>query len=286
MSRHRFSPSTCRLDFAGSPATVTVPATTVWTDPDRVREVDAAIVGPDPDLAGWLAAMDGQIDPERGRLGLHGRVLTQLVEGEPVMIVGVTGADGSGTWSQVLARWQPSPGSDGGYPGWVPSAHLAGAGAATGPDAAAPAAAGPAAAAPAAAGPAAEPAGSVTHHEEHPALGLAREHLGLRYLWGGLTPLGLDCSGLVHHTWRRLGLMVPRDAYAQAKASSPVPLDDVRSGDLYFFAHPGRRIHHVGIVVSRRRMVHASETGGVLVEEELASDRLETLVAAGRLPSP
>ncbi len=63
-------------------------------------------------------------------------------------------------------------------------------------------------------------------------------------------------------------------------------LDAVRPGDLYFFARPGRRIHHVGIVVRPGRMVHASETGGVLVEEDLPADRVATLVAAGRLPMP
>ena len=287
MSHQPLPPAPHHRELTASGAVVTAPATTVWSGPDRARHVDAAIVGPQPDLNAWLAAMDGQSDPELGRLGLHGRVLTQLVEGEPVTVIGV---DSTSPWSQVLAPWQPSPGSRGGYPGWVPSAHLDGPGAVPRPDAARPPGARtPAArlppARPSAAGPAAEPGRGDTDDEEHPALGLAREHLGLPYLWGGLTPLGLDCSGLVHLTWRRLGIVVPRDAWAQAEAATAVDLGDVRSGDLYFFAHPERRIHHVGIVVSPGRMVHASETGRVLVEEELATDRLETLVGAGRLPS-
>lgn len=290
VSQHPSPPPRRQPDLAASRATVCVRATTVWTGPDRARAVDAPMVGAHPDLVGWLAAMDEQADPEQGRLGLHGRVLTQLVEGEPVTIVGISsagdrdGADGAGTWSQILAPWQPSPGSDGGYPGWVPSAHLGTTASVLGTDAAA-----PSGAAPTVAGPLAEPGAarsSASGSGEHPALPLAREHLGLRYLWGGLTPLGLDCSGLVHHTWRRLGVVVPRDAYAQAEASSPVAVNEVQSGDLYFFAHPDRRIHHVGIVVSRGRMLHASETGGVLVEEDLTPDRLATLVAAGRLPAP
>ena len=229
------SPSARHLDPTASvvisTAIVTVAATTVWAGPDLTRDVDAPMVGPDADLAAWLTAMDAQTDPQRGRLGLHGRVLTQLLLG-----VGLTDL-----------RLD--------------------------------------AVAPAAAGPRPEPLGDATDKHEHPGLGLAREHLGLRYLWGGLTPLGLDCSGLVHHTWRRLGGVVPRDAYAQAEACEPVELGAERSGDLYFFARPGARIHHVGIVVSPGRMVHASETGGV-VEEELAPDRRETLVAAGRLSTP
>lgn len=285
MSQPSFSPSTRHLDLAASTASppasstaivtaiVTVAATTVWTGADRARDVDALMIAPDPDLAAWLAAMDGQPDPELGRLGLHGRVLTQLLEGEPVTVVG---ADETGAWSQVLAPWQPSPGSAGGYPGWAPSAHLL----TTSPDSTRDAAG------PMATGPLAEPVGDRADDQEHPALALAREHLGLRYLWGGLTPLGLDCSGLVHHTWRRFGIVVPRDAYAQAEACEPVELGAERSGDLYFFAHPGARVHHVGIVVNPGRMLHASETGRVVVEEPLRDDRLETLVAAGRLPAP
>jgi cell wall-associated NlpC family hydrolase len=115
---------------------------------------------------------------------------------------------------------------------------------------------------------------------------LAREHLGVPYLWGGVTPLGFDCSGLVHHTWRRFGRVVPRDSWAMALAADPVPLDAVRPGDLYFFARDGRRIHHVGIVVAPGAMIHASETGEVVVEEALDDDRLDALVAAGRLVAP
>lgn len=320
------------------PAVVSVPVTTVWIAPDRPRSVDAAIVADLPDAVAWVAALDadaargtgaaggtgvgpgseadaeaasvddnagGDSDSDSdtdseagGRLGLHGRVETQLVEGEPVLVVG---HDPSGAWAQVLAPWQPSPKSPLGYPGWVPAAHLSTTTPAastaskepSGPTASetdGQAASGEVDARPG--DPASGPVATVdldsldSLDAEHPALALAREHLGLPYLWGGLTPLGLDCSGLVHHTWRRFGIVVPRDAYAQAESATPVALDAVEPGDLYFFGHPGKRIHHVGIVVSPGRMVHASETGAVLVEENLGPDRLATLVAAGRLPHP
>lgn len=266
---------------------VRVPVTTVWSTPGSPRPVDAAIVADQPDAVAWLAAMDadaasdGAVDDgtRAGRLGLHGLVETQLVEGEPVV---VTELDDTGRWAHVVAPWQLSPKDDRGYPGWVPLAHLApltpgsrvvgperaetpstpetGSASSVDPD---------------------EPGDSV-----HPALTEARSHVGLPYLWSGLTPLGFDCSGLVLHTWRGLGVVVARDAYAQADFATPVPLDAVQPGDLYFFARAGARIHHVGIVVRPGRMVHASETGGVLVEEDLPAERLDTLVAAGRLPMP
>ena len=258
--------------IAATSALVSVPVTTMWIGPDSPREVDAPITAGMPDAAAWVAALDAHPDHDEsgdGRLGLHGRIESQLVEGEPVVVIGT---DETGAWSHVVAPWQLSPKNVAGYPGWVPSSHL------TVADTEAPSgveAPGP----PATVDPAQLDA-------EHPALALAREHIGLLYLWGGLTPLGLDCSGLVHHSWRRFGIVVPRDAYAQADFAAPVSTDTVEPGDLYFFARPGRRIHHVGIVVRPGRMVHASETGGVLVEEDLTADRLDTLVAAGRLPRP
>ncbi|WP_404393457.1 C40 family peptidase [Humibacillus xanthopallidus] len=256
--------------------TVSVPVTTLWVGPDSPRPVDAPVLRDRPDAVAWLAALDAHADDDEsgaGRLGLHGRVESQLLHGEPVTVVGAHGtdpADPSGRWARVVAPWQRSPKDDRGYPGWVPAAHLT-----------------PVEGAPAAVTPP-EAADTLTRLGalDHPAVLLARQHIGLRYLWCGISPLGFDCSGLVLHTWRQFGLVVARDAYAQADTAEPVALDAVQSGDLYFFARPGRRIHHVGIVVRPGRMVHASETGGVLVEEDLPPERLATLVAAGRLPHP
>ena len=249
---------------------VRVPVTTVWSTPESPRPVDAAIVADEPDAAAWLAALDADAGSETGgRLGLHGLVESQLVDGEPVI---VTELDGSRRWAHVVAPWQLSPKDERGYPGWVPVAHLAPLTPGTqvlGPE------------------PVETPVPETgTDAAEHPALAEARSHLGLPYLWSGLTPLGFDCSGLVLHAWRRLGVVVARDAYAQADFATPVPVDSVQPGDLYFFARPGARIHHVGIVVRPGRMIHASETGGALVEEDLSAERRTTLVAAGRLPMP
>ena len=258
---------------------VRVPVTTVWSTPNSAREVDAAIVADEPDAVAWLAALDADAgadvsdgaEEDGGRLGLHGRVESQLLIGEPVV---VTEIDESGTWAHVVAPWQLSPKDDRGYPGWVPLAHLA------------PVTPGTRVVGPEPFTDSPEATTGPADDAVHPAVAEARSHLGLPYLWSGLSPLGFDCSGLVHHTWRGLGVVVARDAYAQADFATPVPLESVQPGDLYFFARPGARIHHVGIVVRPGRMVHASETGGVLVEEDLPADRLATLVAAGRLPMP
>ncbi len=119
----------------------------------------------------------------------------------------------------------------------------------------------------------------------------ARGFLGVRYLWGGTSAWGVDCSGLVHLCWRSQGVLLPRDAHDQAASPrvEPVPLDAVRPGDLYFFARPGERIYHVGFVTSpvaadgTRWMLHAPEGGELIEDVPLAPHRLETLVSAGRV---
>ena len=222
---------------------VSVPVTTLWTSPNAPRPVDASAIADPPDPTRWLAILDARPDEDEtgnGRLGLHGRVDTQAVSGEPVVPISDVTDDG---WVRVVCPWQPSRLDARGYPGWVRRSHL---------EERASAAAEPG-----------RPVGDAPSGAD--VLTLAREHLGLPYLWGGTSPLGLDCSGLVHAVWRRFGVVVPRDADDQEAAAYPVAVGDERPGDLYFFAHPGRPVHHVGIVSAPGRMLHAPETGRGIV---------------------
>lgn len=255
---------------------VDVPVTTLWTSPDAPRPVDAPLVAARPDVTRWLAALDAHADDPRGtdgdgRLGLHGRVHTQLVAGEPVHVLGARG----NAWSEVVCPWQPSSTDPRGYRGWLPTAHLA---APRGADEGRPTE-------DLASGPGESEAGaSARESTVHPALVLARRHLGLPYLWGGMSPAGLDCSGLVHLVWRELGVVVPRDADDQQDSVVPIDLGDEAPGDLYFFAQPGTaRAHHVGIVVEPGVMIHAPESGRGICEEALGASRRDTLSGAGRV---
>lgn len=249
---------------------VNVAVTTVWASPDSPRPVDEAAVADHPDPVAWLAALDARaLDDElgHGRLGLHGRMHTQALAGEPVVVVAEPSArSGHGGWVEVACPWQPSARDPRGYPGWARRAHLipddTGAHEAPPPD---------------------ESWSLGAQEAQQPILAFARQHLGLPYLWGGMSPLGLDCSGLVHLAHREVGSIVPRDAKDQQDACAPVRLDDVRPGDLYFFAHPGRAAHHVGIVTGPGRMIHAPQTGREVVEERLTAVRWATLGGAGRL---
>mgnify|MGYP001952876170 CR=1 FL=1 len=120
-------------------------------------------------------------------------------------------------------------------------------------------------------------------------LAVASRLLDVTYVWGGVSPYGIDCSGLVHLAWRRFGVRLPRDADDQAAATTSLPLGTERPGDLYFFARPGKAIHHVGMVTARpgpgddRRMLHACYTKRRVLEERLPAERTATLVGAHRV---
>src|SRR5712692_2261735 len=99
----------------------------------------------------------------------------------------------------------------------------------------------------------------------------ALKMLGKPYHFGGSTPAGLDCSGLVQFSFRQAGLALPHNTDKQRSASLPVRLADLRRGDLLFFDQEGKKSSHVGIYVGAGKFVHAPSSG-----KYVRSDRLDS----------
>lgn len=87
----------------------------------------------------------------------------------------------------------------------------------------------------------------------------AYSYLNAPYLWGGRNPLGIDCSGFTQNCFKIIGIKLPRDAYQQAELGEQVAfINEARPGDLAFFDNDEGRIIHVGIVMDKQLIIHAS----------------------------
>jgi hypothetical protein len=96
---------------------------------------------------------------------------------------------------------------------------------------------------------------------------------GAPYVWGGVTPWGADCSGLVQSAFRLHGLLLPRDAWQQAVQGTDAGKDvrAVRGGDLLFFSdREDGRITHVGVAMGDGTMVHSALGRGGFALERLS----------------
>jgi len=250
---------------AGPPAvaSVRVAVANVWAVPGRET------IPADPHLWPTPAVTYSQ------RLGLVGHMPTQALYGERVIVLARQGA-----WARIVVPDQPSPFDPRGYPGWIRSSEL-------GPRLQA----GPAVTVTVRLARLADgtevslgtrlplvarrdgkvlvatTGGSSTIDATAVAplprtradlVRTARLFLGLRYLWGGVTAWGLDCSGLTWVTYRSHGITIPRDADAQFAAGTPTTLARARPGDLIFYGRS--HVHHVTMFVGGGEMIEAPDS--------------------------
>jgi cell wall-associated NlpC family hydrolase len=98
-------------------------------------------------------------------------------------------------------------------------------------------------------------------------VGAALQYIGVPYVWGGSSPSGFDCSGLVMYAYAQMGVSLPHSSYAMWNYGVSVPEDQLQPGDLVFFNGLG----HVGIYIGNGQYVEAPHTGAYVQVSTLTS---------------
>jgi cell wall-associated NlpC family hydrolase len=106
-------------------------------------------------------------------------------------------------------------------------------------------------------------------------LNTADDYVGTKYVWGGTTPNGFDCSGFVQYVFRKHGIELPRTSRQQVQVGQVVARgrSALEVGDLMFFASSGSRINHIAIYAGNDQIIHSSSSGGGVGYDDLSSQR-------------
>jgi cell wall-associated NlpC family hydrolase len=113
---------------------------------------------------------------------------------------------------------------------------------------------------------------------------IAQSMAGSPYRYGGATPRGFDCSGLVYYAYRKAGISVPRTTQAQYRRSQRIALANIHRGDLLFFKLAARGVSHVGIYTGNGKFIHAPSSGKRVAYAQLENPYWkQRLLAAGRI---
>lgn len=127
----------------------------------------------------------------------------------------------------------------------------------------------------------------ISERDKQKLLADAKLFKGGRYIWGGTTPEGFDCSGYVQYLYKKNNIFLPRTAWAQSQRGEVVELENLQKGDLLFFLTDKKRgipVTHVGIYIGNGDFIHAaSKKKGIIISPLTHGSYAKTFVSARRL---
>lgn len=127
----------------------------------------------------------------------------------------------------------------------------------------------------------------ISERDKQKLLADAKYFKGGRYVWGGTTPEGFDCSGYVQYLYKKNNISLPRTAWAQSQKGEVVELENLEKGDLLFFLTDKKRgipVTHVGIYIGNGNFIHAaSKKKGIIISPLTHGSYAKTFVSARRV---
>ncbi len=128
---------------------------------------------------------------------------------------------------------------------------------------------------------------TLTQDDKKKLLDYAKFFKGGKYVWGGTTPKGFDCSGYVQYLYKKHGINLPRTAWSQSKQGIAVDKAHLEKGDLLFFLTDKKRgipVTHVGIYLGNGEFIHAaSKKKGIIISPITHGHYADTFVSARRV---
>ncbi|WP_144027200.1 C40 family peptidase [Paenibacillus sp. FSL R7-0273] len=109
--------------------------------------------------------------------------------------------------------------------------------------------------------------------------------IGTKYVSGGESTNGFDCSGFTMYVFDKIGINLPHQSGSQYQMGTAISRDNLREGDLVFFNTSGRGVSHVGIYVGNGKFAHASSSKGVTISSLSDNYYVNRYVGAKRIMS-
>ena len=107
---------------------------------------------------------------------------------------------------------------------------------------------------------------SITNAQANQIISSAQKFLGVSYVFGGNTPKGFDCSGLLQYVFNLNGISIPRMADEQYQLGKEIKRNQLAAGDLVFFSTYQAGVSHCGIYIGNGKFLHASSSKGVSID--------------------
>jgi cell wall-associated NlpC family hydrolase len=107
----------------------------------------------------------------------------------------------------------------------------------------------------------------------------AQGEIGVPYVWGGSSPSGFDCSGLVEWAYAQVGISLPHYSGAQYDETTHIPLGDIAPGDILFYGPGGS--DHEAMYIGGGEMVEAPYTGATVTDNPIRTG--DGFVGVGRV---